>query len=245
MNYLKSPIIIKGVNHSGTGVLVEILKILGSDAGDINNKWKENKFFLEIHKSLISKISKNSWTKTIFDTNFYKKNGYVDNMEYLDLINKKILDLKRHYSDPKNKAWHWKCPSSVFFDKTWEEVFPDAHTIIIQRDPYNVARSLLKNQLFKNYDDALIFHKVMSEKILSSKNKNVLKVKYNNLENEIDKIAEFIPFRTTPKKINLAKTLVEKENLIRLNRDFSYNIKNIYAELKIKYFKLKKKFQPN
>ena len=60
MNYLKSPIIIKGVNHSGTGVLVEILKILGSDAGDINNKWKENKFFLEIHKSLISKISKNS-----------------------------------------------------------------------------------------------------------------------------------------------------------------------------------------
>ena len=56
MNYIDKPIIIKGVNHSGTSALVKILEILGSDSGAINNQWNENEFFLNLHKDLIKKI---------------------------------------------------------------------------------------------------------------------------------------------------------------------------------------------
>ena len=77
MNHLKRPVIIKGVNHSGTRALVKILEILGSDPGIIDNKWNENRFFLDLHKILISKISTKSWTDTIFNIDFLMDVGGI------------------------------------------------------------------------------------------------------------------------------------------------------------------------
>ena len=130
MNHLKRPVIIKGVNHSGTRALVKILEILGSDPGIIDNKWNENRFFLDLHKILISKISTKSWTDTIFNIDFLM-NGYEDNLEYLDFIKEKLNNLNKYYIAPQNKLWHWKCPSSAFFGNTWNEIFPNAYNIII------------------------------------------------------------------------------------------------------------------
>ena len=122
MSYINKPIIIKGVNHSGTRALVKILEILGSDSGLINNKWNENDFFLNLHKDLIKKISSKSWTKTIFDNDFLI-NGYEDKLEYLDFIQKKLCEIEKYYINPKNKLWHWKCPSSAIFENTWNNFY--------------------------------------------------------------------------------------------------------------------------
>ena len=121
----------------------------------------------------------------------------------------------------------------MFFEKTWRKIFPDAFSIIIQRDPHYVARSLMRSKLFQNYNNAIHFHKVMNEKILLSANENTLIIKYDDLKNEINKIVKFIPLNITDAKISLAKSIVQKEQLIRLNKSISYNIKNILAEAKI------------
>ena len=244
MNYLNSPIIVKGVNHSGTRAVVEILKLLGSDEGDISNKWKENKFFLNIHKTLVNRISKNGWQKTIFDSDFIE-NGYVDNFEYLDFLKLQMLDLNCHYTDPQNIVWHWKCPSSVFFDKSWHKIFPDAYSIIIQRDPHNVARSLIRDNIFENYDEAIYFHKVMNEKIISSACKNVLIINYANLKEDINKIIDFIPLNIPNEKIKIAKSFIYEENIFKKSKSLKYNIKNILTECDISLQKLKQFYKNN
>jgi len=238
MNFLKRPIIIKGINHSGTRALVKVLEILGSDPGIIDNKWNENRFFLDLHKILISKISSKSWTKTIFNVDFLM-DVYKDNLEYLDFINEKLADLNKYYIDPQNKIWHWKCPSSAFFENTWNEVFPNAYNIIIVRDPNKVARSLMRDRLINNYNDAIEFYKIMNKKIFSVNKNNVIKIKYDNLKNEIEKIIDFIPLEIDNEKIKLAKSIAKKDSLIRLNKSIIYNIKNISTEAKINLFRLK------
>ena len=182
MNYLNSPIIVKGVNHSGTRAVVEILKLLGSDEGDISNKWKENKFFLNIHKTLVNRISKNGWQKTIFDSDFIE-NGYVDNFEYLDFLKLQMLDLNCHYTDPQN-----------------------------------IARSLIRDNIFENYYEAIYFHKVMNEKIISSACKNVLIINYANLKEDINKIIDFIPLNIPNEKIKIAKSIIYEENIFKKSK---------------------------
>jgi len=242
MNFIASPIIIKGVNHSGTRALVKILELLGSDPGIINNKWYENIFYLELHKTLISKISKKTWTETIFNADFLN-NGYNDQLEYLDFINEKLNELDKYYFNPKKHIWHWKCPSSALFENTWNEIYPNAYNIIIKREPNNVARSLLRNGLITNYDDAIKFYNTMNKKIFSITKKNVITVQYDNLRNEIDKIADFIPLNIDDQQIKLAKAIVKKESLIRLNKSVLYNIKNVYTESKIRLYNLNKKMK--
>ena len=240
MNFFRQPVIIRGVNHSGTRALVKILEILGSDAGQINNIWYENKFFLDLHKNLINRISTKGWTDTIYDTDFLK-GGYKDNFEFLDFINEKLSnELENYYNSPYENLWHWKCPSSVFFENTWNEIFPNAYNIVIERNPNNVARSLMRDKLINNYDDALEFHKTMSEKIFSITKKKMIKVRYENLENEIEKIIDFIPLNVTNEKLKAAISFTNKDSLIRLNKSLNYNIKNIYTQLKINLYKLKK-----
>ena len=82
MNYSKQPLIIEGVNHSGTRLFVDILSKLGSYSGDVKNHWRENKFFLGLHRNLIGKISDKGWTKTILDCDFIE--AHQDNFEFYD-----------------------------------------------------------------------------------------------------------------------------------------------------------------
>ena len=144
MNYSRKPIIVLGLNHSGTRVLVDILTILGSNPGDVSNSWRENILFLNIHKKLISKISDRGWDKTIFDPDFI--NHFIDKKIYTDYI-ENILDksLKNHYENFQSTAWHWKCPTSSIFLNTWGEIFPDAYYIIIKRSKRENVISLIKN----------------------------------------------------------------------------------------------------
>ena len=70
MDFSDKPIIIIGVGHSGTRLMVEMLQRLGSDGGDYDNEWKENKFFLGLHQTMIEKFSNIEWTKALLSPEF-------------------------------------------------------------------------------------------------------------------------------------------------------------------------------
>ena len=99
----------------------------------------------------------------------------------------------------------------------------------------------MRDKLINNYDDALAFHKIMNERIFSITKKKMIKIRYENLENEIEKIIDFIPLNVTSEKLKAARSFTNKDSLIRLNKPFTYNIKNIYAQLKINFYKIKSK----
>lgn len=77
MNVSSKPIIIPGTNHSGTRVLVDIMSILGSDGGDYDNQWHENKFFLEIHRELLLGRPDISLGKRIFFWKYLKQLNFA------------------------------------------------------------------------------------------------------------------------------------------------------------------------
>ena len=105
MDFQSKPIIIEGANHSGTRVLVEMLSILGSDGGDYNNPWKENKFFLDIHGELVKKISSRDWTQTIFNLSFVKV--YQNDLSHKDYIQDLLKhELEKHYPAFRDSPWH-------------------------------------------------------------------------------------------------------------------------------------------
>ena len=239
MNYIKTPIIVKGINHSGTRAVVKILEILGSDPGKIDNEWKENTFFLELHKELIKKISTMDWTETIFNNDFLI-NGYDDNLKYLSFINRKLKKIINFYKNPHNEIWHWKCPSSAIFENTWANIYPNAYNIIIERDHRKIARSLMRDGLIDEYKEALKFCSLMNEKIHSVKNKNTLIIKYFNLKNEIENIADFIPIKVDEYQIKKAQSIVKSESILRFNKSLNYNLRNFYTEGKILLNNLKK-----
>jgi hypothetical protein len=172
MDFEKRPIIIEGVNHSGTRLLVEILSILGSDGGDYHNTWNENKFFLDIHRELIKRISDVEWTETILNNDFIER--YVDTAEFKEYITSRLnKELESNFPRYKTAPWHWKCPTSALFEKTWYEIFPDAIYLINQRDPGKIARSFLRRRGNSSlpFRDGLRFYRIMEDKIFSIRKK--------------------------------------------------------------------------
>ena len=61
--------------------------------------------------------------------------------------------------------------------------------------------------------------------------------KYDDLKNEIEKIIDFISLKVDDHQINLAKSIVKKESLIRTDKSIIYNIRNVYTEAKINLYK--------
>ena len=237
MNYTNRPIIIEGVNHSGTRLLVEILSVFGSDGGDYKNPWAENKVYLDLHKELINKISDKGWTKTILDNNFIK--NYNDNFEFESFITKYLdVNIPNDFPDYKSKPWHWKCPTSALFEKTWTKIYPDGWYIINTCEPEKVAKSFVRRNASLSFKEGLRFYSIMNEKIFSVKKNNQLIIDFGNITNEINKIAKFVPFDVSEKKINIAKSLVKDTSKIwSKNRSIYMNLKNIYATILYKKYK--------
>jgi hypothetical protein len=211
MDYSWKPIIIEGVAHSGTRVLVQILSTLGSQGGDYDNPWKENKFFLDLHKSLISKLSDRGWTQTIYDLQFVRE--FRDDLKFKDHIQSLVrTELHNHFPSCSTTPWHWKCPTSGLFEKTWVEVFPEAYYIHIVRDPLECTESFLRRNQFKNMREGVEFCSRMDNRITEIPKKNYLKVRYENLSNEIERIQAFVPLEFDQRKIELAKSLIRRDS---------------------------------
>jgi len=231
MDFEFRPIIVEGVNHSGTRVLVDILSILGSDGGDYDNHWKENKFFLQLHKTLIDKISDRDWTKTILDVSFIEK--YEDKCEFKEtLLTRLKNELPQHYPNYKTKPWHWKCPTSALFEKTWSEIFPEAYYIIINREPAKVAQSFLRRKATLKFKDGLAFYRVMENKITEIPKKNQIVINFEELEDEIERIADFIPLDVSTLQIERAASKINRQEKIWYGgRSLKLNLKNIKAHV--------------
>ena len=231
-NFQKKPVIIEGVNHSGTRLLVEILSILGSDGGDYNNTWKENKYFLQLHKRLIDKISDKGWTNTILDIDFIS--NYKDDLKFLDFINEDLkINLPIEFPNYKSQMWHIKCPTSALFEKTWTKIFPDAYYIINRREPGKIAKAFLRRTggsslSFKN---GLKFYEIMEDKIFEINKKNQLIVDFDNLYYEIPRIIDFLSLDISDEKIELARSKINYRNhLWRFDWSLRLNFKNYWSK---------------
>jgi hypothetical protein len=236
VDYQSKPIIIEGANHSGTRVLVEMLSILGSDGGDYSNPWKENKFFLDIHTTLVEKISSQDWGGTIFNLSFIRE--YQDDLSHKGYIENLLNnDLAKHYPAFRVSPWHWKCPSSALFEKTWVHLFPEAYYLHIVRDPLQCAMSLYRRGEVKSIKEGINFCNTMNGRIRAIPKKNYLRVRYENLNKEIEAIASFLPFDIDRARIDSAKSVITRENLywrktkllLSVARAYLKNVKGLSA----------------
>ena len=235
----RPPIIVEGVNHSGTRLIVDILTILGSDPGDVANEWRENAFFLDIHRSLIDRISNDGWTETILNIDFIST--YEDTGDQKDYITKRLTqELLTHFPECKSSMWHWKCPTSALFEKTWTSIFPDALYIINRREPAKIAKAFLRRKGIASlsFSDGLKFYTIMEGKIFSEAKRNQLIIDFDNLRDEIDNIADFIGVQITEEhRIRIDAIIDYKNRLWSSRRSLFFNLKNLWATFVYKLYK--------
>lgn len=225
-DFSEIPIIILGANHSGTRMVVEILEKLGSDAGLSNNIWRENELFLKIHKELVEKITGKPWGQVIFNLSFIK--NFRDEGQYADFMKEKIKsEIKNYYHNFPFSPWHWKCPTSLLFIKSWLRVYPNAYYVHIFRDPYSVAESLLLRRQFLNPFSALRFTYLMNSKINNVKITNYLRVNYESIEHEINKLINFLPFSVDLNSIDKALSIIKRKQKKIYNLQYSFR-KNLW-----------------
>jgi hypothetical protein len=203
----RTPIIVLGVNHSGTRLVVEILSRLGSDGGACDNLWRENKLFLAIHRELIAKVSDRGWDATIFDWRFIA--AYDDDGRYVDLVTRRLAaDLPHSYNAFPCRPWHWKCPTSVLFLRTWQTLYPQAYYVHVVRDPYAVARSFLRRRQLANPADALRLGAVVNRRIEAHAFARYVKIQFEKIEQEIERLVTFLPLNPTGAQVEHAKEAV-------------------------------------
>ena len=233
MNFSKRPVIIEGVNHSGTRLIVDILSDFGSDAGDVNNVWRENTLFLKLHNELIERVSNKGWTKTILDNDFIKY--FEDDLTHRFFVKEYLSEnLSSHFPYNKDKIWHWKCPTSALFEKTWTSLFPNAYYIINLRDHAKIARSFVRRNASLPFDEGLIFAETMEKKILSITKKNQIIVNFDKLlsdQGEIERIADFLPIKINDEQIIKSKLLIDnkRNSLFSFKRSLKMNYKYFKA----------------
>lgn len=237
-DYTRRPIIVEGVGHSGTRVVVQILSALGSDGGDCNNLFKENKFFLNIHESLIAKVSNRGWAETILNLMFIKE--FHDDLRYRDFICSLLeSELLNHYPNATTSPWHWKCPASALFEKTWVEIFPEAYYIHVVRNPVDCAESYLKRGQLHSMKEGIEYYRIMHERITEVQKKNYLQIEYGNLADEIEKIRNFVPFVIDSNKVEMARSLIKKEDKYWYRgKTIRRNLLNVRGKLLSSLFKL-------
>ena len=234
-DFSKTPVIIEGVNHSGTRLLVEILSIFGSNGGDCNsgNKWKENSFFLDVHKQMIDNISDKGWTETILNIDFIS--NYEDDLSQTEYIVARLdNELEKHYPNYKTELWHWKCPTSALFENTWTNIYPDAFYIINRRDPGKIAKAFMRRRGIASlsFKEGVQYYHIMEKRIFSVKKRHQLIIDFDNLKDEIPRIISFLPVQVTKEQIELANSKINyKNHKWNPNLSLLSNIKNKMANL--------------
>lgn len=233
MDFSDRPIIVLGANHSGTRVLVEILSALGSDGGDYDNPWRENKFFLELHQKMVDMSSERDWSAKIFGLDFVNDITLEDGKKAAvrGLIQR---DLGQAYPKHASRPWHWKCPTSALFMDFWLETYPEAYYIHISRDPLDVAQSLISRRQFYTLRSALKFHELMEEKLARAASaRHYLKVEYERLGTELGKLVEFMPFLQSGGLARAGGLIHEPKLHWKHNRSLKHNLWNMATAARV------------
>jgi hypothetical protein len=233
IDYSRSPIVVLGVNHSGTRVVVDILNVLGSDGGDCDNQWRENKFFLNVHNQLVDAVDGMDWTRKIFGLR------RINSLELAEAKKKAIQrmieqELPIAYPTYATKPWHWKCPTSALFLDFWLEFYADAYFVHIVRDPLDVAQSLISRRQFYTIRSARKFYDLMEERLAkASTAKNYIKLNYESLAFEVPKLIQFMPFLDAS-RIDDAKKLIREPTFHwKANRSLKHNLWNASAAIRV------------
>ncbi len=187
----RPPIIVLGANHSGTRVVVDILRACGSDGGRIDNEWLEDQTFLDIHRRLVERVSPKGWTGTVFDMEFVR--DFRDDRRWVpDIRHWLEQSLADGFPDRVSRPWHWKSPTAVMFLPSWLEIYPDALYVHIERNPDEVARSLVRRRQFIGFGRARAFYVAMNRRILDGRPamRRYLRLSYENLPSELPLLAE-------------------------------------------------------
>lgn len=210
MDFSDKPIIVIGVGHSGTRLMVEMLQRLGSDGGDYSNQWKENKYFLGLHKTMIEEFSKSEWTKALLSPEFVS--SFQDDGRHYEYLTGEIeRNIAKAYPNYKEKPWHWKCPISLLFLQTWSKIYPQAYYLHIQRDRYAVTESILRRKQAPSVEASLALIDRYEERIREFNSKNYLKVSFENIEDEMDNLCRFLPLQPTEDQIASARSVIKRD----------------------------------
>jgi hypothetical protein len=223
----RPPIVVLGANHAGTRLLVDILRILGSNAGRIDNAWLEDETFLEIHRRLIGRVSQKSWTETIFDMEFVR--SYRDDGRWVPNIHTWLTQgLDDSFPQRRTSAWHWKCPTAVMFLRSWLEIYPSALFIHLERDPEAVARSLVRRRQFLRFGEAAEFYDAMNQRVLDARPrmKNYLRLSYESLSDNLPLLAQRAGLRINEPVMDCARGAIlhQRAPLWRPDRSVGGNL---------------------
>lgn len=185
----RPPIVVLGANHAGTRLLVEILRILGSNAGRIDNEWLEDRTFLDIHRRLITRVTGKPWADSIFDMAFVEK--HRDDASLVPEIREWLAGSLSESFPDRTSPWHWKCPTAVMFLPSWVEIYPDALFVHIERDSAEVARSLVRRRQFMGLGRAAAFYETMNRRVLEARPamRNYLRFSIETLADELPVLA--------------------------------------------------------
>lgn len=233
IDFSARPIIVLGVNHSGTRVVVDILAALGSDGGNFDNTWRENKFFLDIHRVLMGAYDDDNWTQKIFDLGYIA--GLRPDEAKKQAIYKKLHDgLNGAYPHHASRPWHWKCPTSAFFIDFWLETYPEAFYVHIVREPLDVAQSLISRRQFYSIRMAQRFYDLMeSELAKAAKARHYLKLNYETLSAELNSLIEFLPFLDSSRMEEARQLIREPRFHWKSGRSIKHNLWNLSTSLRV------------
>ena len=163
----RPPVIILGANHAGTRLVVDVLRTLGSRAGRTGNEWLEDEVFLDIHRRLVARVTKKHWTQAIFDMAFVER--FRDDASLVPEIRDWLAQSLADSFPDRSLPWHWKCPTAVMFLPSWLEIYPDALFVHIERDPRDVARSLVRRRQFLRFGRAAAFYEAMNRRVIEAR----------------------------------------------------------------------------
>lgn len=193
MTFDDKPIVVLGVNHAGTRVLVDILSALGSDGGSCRNEWRENQLFLDVHREMLGAKDRADWTTKLFDLKVAANTR--GSAEHLRLAKEMLAArLDDAYPHRTHRPWHWKCPTSALYLDVWTTIFPDAYYIHIVRDALDVAQSLLARRQFYSIQSAVRFYELLEARIAEPCYKRYLRLNYTDLGAGLEELMEFLPF---------------------------------------------------
>ena len=140
------PIIVLGVEHSGTSVVAEMVHRWGAYAGEYEKLTKADEHNLQGYWEykpiwdFLVELGDFGDGVSWWDSSFQRR---VREKIFIPYYSAKALELVAAM-EREGKTWVWKDPALSFFLPFWKEIWGDAVYLIMVRNPYDLALSRQK-----------------------------------------------------------------------------------------------------